>query len=373
VQIAVLSTATQEGYNLYQSAIQRYAVLRRGVPLLVVGQYALVGSADIPQRFPELVESYLAQGGVDWPPLPGLEAVLSAMSPAPAQRAAAPAPAPAPPPSTRPPTRQPPPTASPAPADAAPAPTLSPKAQPTPVAAPTAVVPAGSESLPEPTTPAPGPLATPAVTPAGLLLLEGGGAPRGWLDRLRADPRGNGLAVLVLVGMAAVLLRSAVALRSGGELAHRPGLDWLNPLLALLGLGVAAYLASVEVREVEAVCGPVGDCNTVQQSEYARLFGVLPIGVLGVLGFVLILTAWGVRRYANSRAGSWASIALLALTGFGTLFSVYLTFLEPFVIGATCLWCLSSAVIMTALYALAQSPGRRAAERLGLWPPGDST
>jgi uncharacterized membrane protein len=34
---------------------------------------------------------------------------------------------------------------------------------------------------------------------------------------------------------------------------------------------------------------------------------------------------------------------------FGTLFSVYLTFLEPFVIGATCIWCLSSAVVMTLL------------------------
>jgi uncharacterized membrane protein len=33
----------------------------------------------------------------------------------------------------------------------------------------------------------------------------------------------------------------------------------------------------------------------------------------------------------------------------GVLFSIYLTFLEPFVIGATCAWCLSSAVIMTLL------------------------
>jgi hypothetical protein len=31
---------------------------------------------------------------------------------------------------------------------------------------------------------------------------------------------------------------------------------------------------------------------------------------------------------------------------FGVLFSIYLTFLEPFVIGAVCMWCVSSAVIM---------------------------
>jgi len=45
------------------------------------------------------------------------------------------------------------------------------------------------------------------------------------------------------------------------------------------------------------------------------------------------------------------------MTAFGTLFSIYLTFLEPFVIGATCLWCLSSAVIMTTLFILALKPG----------------
>jgi uncharacterized membrane protein len=48
------------------------------------------------------------------------------------------------------------------------------------------------------------------------------------------------------------------------------------------------------------------------------------------------------------------------MTLFGTLFSIYLTFLEPFVIGATCAWCLASAVIMTALLWLAATPGRLA-------------
>jgi uncharacterized membrane protein len=93
-----------------------------------------------------------------------------------------------------------------------------------------------------------------------------------------------------------------------------------------------------------------------------RAFGVLPIGVSA--DFAAILVAWGVRRWGAERASSWAAIALLAMTGLGTLFSIYLTFLEPFVIGATCLWCLSSAVIMTTLYVLAHTPGRAAAAEL---------
>jgi len=120
--------------------------------------------------------------------------------------------------------------------------------------------------------------------------------------------------------------------------------------LAAAGLVVAGYLAFVETRQTTAVCGPVGDCNAVQQSEFALLFGFLPVAVLGLLGYVGIGVAWAVARYGR---GLWADLALVSLqgmTGFGMLFSIYLTFLEPFVIGATCAWCLTSAVVMTGLF-----------------------
>ena len=125
------------------------------------------------------------------------------------------------------------------------------------------------------------------------------------------------------------------------------------PLLALAGLGVAAYLAFVETTATEAVCGPVGDCNTVQQSEYARLFGLVPIGVLGVAGYAAILIAWVAGTRAAPGVARPARLALLAMAFAGTAFSVYLTFLEPFVIGATCAWCVTSAVIMSALLVVA--------------------
>jgi uncharacterized membrane protein len=97
-----------------------------------------------------------------------------------------------------------------------------------------------------------------------------------------------------------------------GEI-RRPRLDALVPLLVLAGLVVAGYLSMVEVREVEAVCGPVGDCNTVQQSSYAKLFGILPIGVLGLGGFLAILAAWALRRWGPSRISLRAAVALLAM------------------------------------------------------------
>jgi uncharacterized membrane protein len=184
------------------------------------------------------------------------------------------------------------------------------------------------------------------------------------MERLGRDPAGNTLSVIVLAGMLVILVGTAAVFPRSvrGELPVWQ--DWLLPILALIGMSVAAYLSYIEITQVTAVCGPVGDCNTVNQSEYAFLFGVLPVGVLGISGYILILFAWLVRRLAPGRWGDLAALCLLGLTTFGLLFSIYLTFLEPFVIGATCAWCLTSALIMTALFWLSVRQGKEAWKRV---------
>ena len=142
------------------------------------------------------------------------------------------------------------------------------------------------------------------------------------------------------------------------------GSSLIVPLLAVVGAAVASYLTYVEVTGATAVCGPVGDCNTVNQSDYARLFGVFPVGALGLMGYVAIILAWGVSKYGSGAVSDWAKVSLFAMTFGGTLFSIYLTFLEPFVIGATCAWCLSSSVFITVLVWLSARSGRGAWERI---------
>ena len=193
---------------------------------------------------------------------------------------------------------------------------------------------------------------------AGLAAMTGEGAvvaPAPAPSPFMRDPVANGVALALLLVMIAAVI--AVALRARPPF-DRPLPAWREraiPALALAGIAVAAYLATVELRGVAAFCGPVGDCNTVQQSPYARLFGVVPVGVLGRVGYGAILVAWALRRGRGEQARR-AGLALLLLTGAGTLFSIYLTFLEPFVIGASCMWCLSSAALMTALLWLAAPP-----------------
>jgi len=179
-------------------------------------------------------------------------------------------------------------------------------------------------------------------------------------DRFSQDPVGNSLAVLVLLGM----LISLAVTGFPGRVRRSSWPAWTVPILVVAGMGVAAYLSFVEVSQVQAVCGPVGDCNTVNQSEYARLFGFLPVGILGLAGYALLLVFWVLGRWGSESLRVPGRMGLWAGALFGVLFSIYLTFLEPFVIGATCAWCLTSAVVMTLLLWAA------APEAAAVWPGG---
>ncbi len=207
--------------------------------------------------------------------------------------------------------------------------------------------------------------------------------PAGILDRLARDRWGNMVALIVLAGMLAAVgtvIRRSTGIWRSIAAVRQPRDGWqvyAGLALTALGMCIAGYLAYVETTHSVALCGPVGDCNAVQQSTYARLFGVLPIAYVGMVGYLLIGVAFGISRLAAKTAAKAAARALVLLTLCGTLFSIYLTALEPFVIGATCAWCLSSAVIVTLLLLLSTN-GRRlnpttsvtpASDAADAWPP----
>lgn len=113
--------------------------------------------------------------------------------------------------------------------------------------------------------------------------------------------------------------------------------------MGLLGLGIATYISIVEAGGGSAVCvaGSTG-CSTVSESDYAKLAGV-NVAFIGVFGYLTILAS----VFVGSDLGRGAGL-LFSLIGFG--FSLYLTYLELFVIEAICQWCVASAVVMTLLF-----------------------
>jgi uncharacterized membrane protein len=122
--------------------------------------------------------------------------------------------------------------------------------------------------------------------------------------------------------------------------------------LSALGAIISGYLTWVHYSGALALCTSAGGCAQVQASRYAVVAGV-PVAALGL---ALYLTLLGVSLW-QARAGALvvpaASLALFGLALAGTLFSAHLTYLELFVIRAICPWCVASALIITAILALA--------------------
>jgi len=114
--------------------------------------------------------------------------------------------------------------------------------------------------------------------------------------------------------------------------------------LATFGIGVATYITIADSGGGSPVCVAGGHgCQTVAESSYSHLLGV-NIAIFGIAGYVALL-ACALLRGDVARMGGF----LVALAGFG--YSFYLTYLELFKIDAICQWCVTSAVLMTLLFA----------------------
>jgi uncharacterized membrane protein len=289
LQIMGINVATVEGQNLYQVFLDAWKIPddKRGVPTLVVGDQYLVGSGDIPAQFPGIVENGLQAGGIDWPNIPGLDEIIVQLE------------------------------------GSQPGSTEN-------------TEPANTENTAKPT--------ELASNDSSMIFPDEG--QNTIADRFKQDLAGNILAIAALLGMIISVVWVLIRVLSPVG-ASQKDWSWLIPILSIIGLFVAGYLSFVEVTETEAVCGPIGNCNAVQQSPYAILFGFLPVGILGLLGYLAIISAWLLRRFGPDRWHGFLTMSMWGMALFGVLFSIYLTFLEPFVIGATCAWCVSSAIIIT--------------------------
>jgi uncharacterized membrane protein len=120
-------------------------------------------------------------------------------------------------------------------------------------------------------------------------------------------------------------------------------------LVSLAGVFVALYLMLYKLGYIGTLVCAVGSCEVVQTSRWATLLG-FPVAGWGVAYYVAMLgvaLAGLAPALADSRR---LSLAMAAATGIGVLFSLWLTYLELFVIHAICQWCVVSALLATALF-----------------------
>jgi uncharacterized membrane protein len=143
-----------------------------------------------------------------------------------------------------------------------------------------------------------------------------------------------------------------------------PSRDWPVIAVATAGFLVAGYLTVLKLMGgTAAFCSAGGGCDAVQSSRYAMMLGV-PTALWGAL----VYAAVGGLAVAGLTASRWQAAFVLAAGAVG--FSVYLTWLSGFVIGAFCGYCLASGVLAVALLAVLVWRRSAVGSRRGLARPG---
>lgn len=125
-------------------------------------------------------------------------------------------------------------------------------------------------------------------------------------------------------------------------------------LLALVGLLLSTYLWLYKIGVIGALQCGAGPCEFVQASRYAEVFGV-PVALVGAAGYAALFVV-GLIGLQPALAGERRVASLLALlSSAGLAFTLYLTYVELFVLHAICRWCVASALIITAIWGLAMT------------------
>ena len=111
-------------------------------------------------------------------------------------------------------------------------------------------------------------------------------------------------------------------------------------VIALIGVGIAAYLTYARFAHVAIAC-TTGGCEAVQSSRYAELLGI-PVALLGLAAYVFVLGTAFFDDPVARIAGAATAVA-------GVLFGAYLLLVQLLVIESLCHWCVASDLVLSML------------------------
>ena len=118
--------------------------------------------------------------------------------------------------------------------------------------------------------------------------------------------------------------------------------------LALAGIFISTYLTLYKLGMIGELTCSIGSCETVNTSRWSVFLG-LPVAMWGLFFYIDVFVIALVGTMPRFEDQPLISVVLAAEAGIGVLFSAWLTYLELGVIHAICIWCVTSAVIVSAI------------------------
>ena len=127
-----------------------------------------------------------------------------------------------------------------------------------------------------------------------------------------------------------------------------PVFPFIAVVAAIGGLIDAVYLTVHHYTQEMVPCSLITGCETVLTSAYAEIFGI-PLALFGAAAYFVAFSLALLAAFGNHRL--WFFFGCVSVLMFG--FTLWLIYLQGFVIEAFCQFCLLSAITSTVLFIVA--------------------
>ena len=114
--------------------------------------------------------------------------------------------------------------------------------------------------------------------------------------------------------------------------------------VSLIGLADAIYLTGEHLSGNTLRCTIITGCSEVLSSPYASVKG-MPLAGLGAIAYFTVFSASTLAAFGYKVAGKFVTFVVALMF----LFTLWLIYLQAFVIKAFCQFCLLSALVTTAM------------------------
>lgn len=135
-----------------------------------------------------------------------------------------------------------------------------------------------------------------------------------------------------------------------------PKLPVAGAIVALAGLADATYLTVHHITAEPVPCSMISGCETVLTSSYAEIGGI-PLAAFGAVAYFVAFALALLTAFGNRMMWTLFGIQVVLMS----IFTAWLLYLQGFVIGAFCQFCLISAITtftMLGIYIASRFVGR---------------
>ena len=120
-------------------------------------------------------------------------------------------------------------------------------------------------------------------------------------------------------------------------------------IVAATGFLVARHIYVKKRRSHPFVCPLNFDCHAVVSSSYSKVLGI-PLEVIGMLYYAIIALSYLIFLILPEIDRDIYGQAVMFISVFAFLFSLYLTYIQAVKIKEWCSWCLFSAFLCTLIF-----------------------